>query len=137
MKLDIYRKKISGRSTTGQMFVDNQFECYTIEPDPKTPVHEGHPSIPAGIVFEVKLTLSPHFHYVTPEIMNVPNRTYIRIHRANKPEDLLGCTGVGETLGPQADWVGASEAAFDKLMVLLKTAADKGEKITAEWHDPQ
>jgi len=136
MKLDIYREHETSRSITGRLEIDGQEECFTIEPSRDTPVHAGHPCIPAGL-YDVELTLSPHFHYVTPEIMNVPGRSYIRIHRANKPEDLLGCTGVGESLGPQPDWIGGSKKAFDQLMIILNQARDNGEKITAEWHDPR
>jgi len=134
MKLDIYRASYGARSTLGKLYVDRQLECYTLEPAKDNPLNPGHPCIAPG-KFKIELTLSPHFHYVTPEVMNVPGRSYIRIHRANKPEQLLGCTAVGESQSP--DWVGESEIAFDKLMVLLKTANDRGEEITAEWHDPQ
>ena len=136
MKLDIYRKTETANSIIGELFVDNQKECVTIEPSRDTPVHPGHPCIGAG-KFDVILTPSPHLGYVTPEILNVPGRTAIRIHVANFPKDLLGCTGVGTDVGTIPDFIVGSKHAFDQLMVLLQGAHDAGEKITAEWHDPQ
>lgn len=37
--------------------------------------------------------------YPTFEITNVPDRTLIKVHRANTQEDLLGCVGMGLDLG--------------------------------------
>lgn len=112
------------------MWVDGQFECFTLEPSRKTPVHPGHPCIAAG-TFRVILTPSLHLHYVTPEVLDVPSRSHIRWHIGNKPEDVLGCVAVGQT--HTTDWVSASKAAFDKLMTLLGTAKDG---ITVTYIDP-
>ena len=111
------------------MWIDGQFECFTLEPARTNPVHEGHPCIAAG-TFRVVLTPSPHLGYVTPEVLDVPGRTAIRWHIANKPEDVLGCVGVGETRS--LDWVANSAVAFKKLMTLLGTA----DSISAVYIDP-
>jgi Family of unknown function (DUF5675) len=128
MKLQIRRGKRTGQSTPGEMLVDDVYKFHTLEPDPITPVHAGHPSIPAG-TYNVQLTMSPHMGYITPELLDVPGRTAIRIHIANKPEDLLGCTAVGITAS--TDWVGQSKNAFEQLMAMLDTAST----ITAEYID--
>lgn len=130
MNIEVKRLNETEKSIVGQLFVDNQPECYTLEPGRTNPVHQGHPCIPAG-TYSVELTFSPHFKYVTPEVMDVPGRTDIRIHRGNRPEDSLGCTLVGE--GYATDWVSASEPAFDRLMTLLKTASTP---ITVTYTDP-
>ena len=133
MKIDVYRSEYGPRSTPGEMFIDGQRECFTLEPAKDKPFHEGHPCIPAG-TYEIRLTFSPHLQHLTPEVMDVPGRTAIRIHKANKPEELLGCTAVGEV--QREDMVLNSAGAFERMMVLLKQANDHGERITAEWHDP-
>jgi hypothetical protein len=130
MRVEIHRKWETDLSVCGEMWIDGQFECFTLEPSRRTPIHVGHPCIPAG-TYQVRLTPSPHLGYVTPEVLNVPGRTAIRWHIANKPEDVLGCIAVGET--HSRDWVGSSTAAFKKLMVLLRTATDG---ITAVYIDP-
>jgi len=77
------------------MWVDNQFEAFTLEPARTNPIHSGHPAIPAG-EYPLVLTFSPHFKMVTPEVLDVPKRSAIRIHIGNFPKDSLGCTLVGE-----------------------------------------
>ena len=134
MRLDLYRIFETDRSISSRVTVDGQQFCFALEPSRFHPVHAGHPCIPCG-VYKVVLTLSPHFGYVTPELLDVPNRTAIRIHKGNKPEDSLGCTLVGEHHGPQPDWVSQSEIAFDRLMETLRAAEARGEAIVVEYHD--
>lgn len=130
MIIEVRRKWETGKSVCGEMYIDNQFECYTLEPARTTPVHLGHPCIPAG-EYKVILSLSPHLKYVTPELLDVPGRSAIRIHIGNYPKDVLGCTAVGE--GHETDAVTNSHAAFDSLMTLLRTA--NGD-LTARYTDP-
>ena len=134
MKLDIYQLIETDRSIIGRLTVDGQQFCFDLEPSRFNPVHAGHPCIPCG-VFQVKLTMSPHFDYVTPELLDVPGRSAIRMHKGNKPEDSEGCTLVGESHGPAADWISDSHEAFDRLMALCEAAEGRGEEISAEYHD--
>jgi hypothetical protein len=134
MKIDVYRMIETDRSIIGRVTVDGQQFCFDLEPSRFHPVHAGHPCIPCG-TFKLKLTLSPHFGYVTPELIDVPGRSDIRVHKGNKPEDSKGCTLVGETHGPAPDWIGDSHDAFDRLMKLCEDAEARGEEITAEYHD--
>lgn len=126
MKVRIQRTVEISRSIISDIYVDDQFECYGLEPSRTTPVHEGHPCIPTG-TYKVILTPSPHLHYVTPEVLKVPDRSAIRWHIGNRPEDVLGCVAVGTHYS--TDWVSESKVAFDKLMTLLKTATD-GIEVT-------
>lgn len=135
MKLDVYRLSETDLSILGRLTVDGQQFCFTLEPSRFHPVHEGHPCIPAAI-YAVALTMSPHFGYVTPEILDVPGRSAIRVHRGNKPKDSLGCTLVGENHGPQPDWVSNSAEAFDRLMQACLAARQRGDIIQIEYHDP-
>jgi hypothetical protein len=130
MLVEIRRKKETSLSVTGEMWIDGQFECYTLEPSRLTPVHPGHPCIPAGR-YKVILTLSPHLGYVCPEVLDVPGRTKIRWHIANFPKDLEGCVGVG--LGVTTDAVTESKKAFERLMALLRNYATN---IEAVYTDP-
>lgn len=76
MKLDIYRFSESDHSILGRVAIDGQQFCFDLEPARFTPVHAGHPCIPCG-VFKVRLTHSPHLGYVTPELLDVPDRSNI------------------------------------------------------------
>lgn len=135
MKIDVYRIIETDRSIIGRVAVDGQHLCFGLEPSRLHPVHAFHPCVPAGVVYKVKLTLSPHFGYVTPELQDVPERTHIRFHKGNKPEDSLGCTLVGMSHGPAPDWVSDSKDAFEALMKFCEAAEARGEEITAEYHD--
>lgn len=84
--------------------------------------------IKAG-VYPMKLTKSPKFDAVTPELFNVPFRKYIRIHWGNKVDDSDGCVLTGTTF----DYVGGmngkigvtgSKMAFDELMDLLRDSPE-------------
>jgi Family of unknown function (DUF5675) len=130
VKVEIRRKWETARSVCGEMWVDGQFEAFTLEPARVNPVHPGHPAIPAGS-YRVILTPSPHLGYVTPEVLEVPGRSHIRWHIGNKPEDVEGCVAVGHE--HSTDYVSHSGAAFSQLMTLLREANDE---IVAEYSDP-
>lgn len=117
MKMVVERKWETPESICGELFVDGLRECYTLE----RPREGDHPCIPAG-TYNILLTLSPHMHYITPELLDVPGRSAIRIHIANKASELLGCTAVGLT--HSLNWVGESKNAFESLMTLLRTTLD-------------
>lgn len=123
----------SPHSIISKLVLEDAFQCYGLEPSRLTPVHPGHPCIPAG-TYEMILSHSPHLGYTTPEILNVPGRTAIRWHIANKPADLLGCTGTGQSYS--ADWVSNSAIAFHHIMPEIQAAFDQGEKIWVTYVDP-
>jgi hypothetical protein len=129
MRVEVRRKWETDKSIISELWIDGTFECFGLEPSRNTPVHPGHPCIPAG-TYDVVLTESPHLGYLTPEVLNVPGRTAIRWHIGNKPEDVLGCVVVGDS--HTTDWVSHSKAAFEKLMGVLKTAGS----IVATYVDP-
>lgn len=121
MKLEVRRKEETSRSIIGELWIDGQKECYTLEPARTNPVNAGHPCVSAG-TYNVIFTPSPHLGYITPELENVPGRSDIRMHVGNFPKDSLGCLLVGS--GKATDWISGSKTAFAKLMTLLKTATD-------------
>lgn len=124
----IWRARESYNSVQGQMWFDGHLLMHTLEPSRHTPVHPGHPCIPAGR-YLAKLTKSPHLGYVTPELQDVPGRSEIRIHVANFPRELLGCTAVGEEWSE--DYVGLSKVAFKRLMELIANQ----DEIWVNYHD--
>jgi Family of unknown function (DUF5675) len=128
-RVDIYRRVDTGKSITGEFWLDGAMECYYLEPARLTPCYLGHPCIPAGI-YRVVLSRSPELQYVCPEVLNVPGRTGIRWHIGNYPSEVLGCCVVGTTVA--RDFVGNSRIAFNALMEKLQ-----GHEIIAEYHDPE
>lgn len=108
---------------------DQDLNLFGLEPSRLTPVHPGHPCIPAGS-YDVILTKSPHLGYVCPEVLNVPGRSAIRWHIGNFPKDVLGCIAIGNSY--TKDMVVNSHKAFGILMERLGRA----DKIKAVYTDP-
>lgn len=131
MELTLNRIFLGSSATIGELLVNDKHLCDTLE-DRVRPEGEkvyGKTAIPEG-TYEVKLTHSPRFKKILPEILNVPNFSGIRIHSLNKAEESEGCIGVGEWNGKDTNWISNSRKTFNKLMSLLQKAADNKEKIT-------
>lgn len=131
MELKLNRIFLGSSATIGELYIDKKYIADTLE-DRARPEGEkvyGKTAIPEG-TYEVKLTYSPRFKKILPEILNVPNFSGIRIHSLNKAEESEGCIGVGEWNGKDTNWISNSRKAFNKLFAILQEASDRGEKIT-------
>lgn len=131
MELTLNRIFLGSSATIGELLINNKHLCDTLE-DRVRPEGEkvyGKTAIPEG-TYEVKLTHSPRFKKILPEILNVPNFSGIRIHTGNSSKDTEGCILVGTWDGEKEDWVGSSKIAFDELMTLLEEATNNKEKVT-------
>lgn len=131
MELKLNRIFLGSSATIGELYIDKKYIADTLE-DRVRPEGEkvyGKTAIPEG-TYEVKLTHSPRFKKILPEILNVPNFSGIRIHTGNSSKDTEGCILVGTWDGEKEDWVGNSRIAFDELMTLLEEATNNKEKIT-------
>lgn len=131
MELKLNRIFLGSSATIGELLVNDKYLCDTLE-DRVRPEGEkvyGKTAIPEG-TYEVKLTHSPRFKKILPEILNVPNFSGIRIHTGNSSKDTEGCIIVGTWDGEKEDWVGNSRIAFDELMALLEEATNNKEKVT-------
>lgn len=131
MELTLNRIFLGSSATIGELLINDKHLCDTLE-DRVRPEGEkvyGKTAIPEG-TYEVKLTHSPRFKKILPEILNVPNFNGIRIHTGNSSKDTEGCILVGTWDGEKEDWVGSSKIAFDELMTLLEEATNNKEKVT-------
>ena len=117
MELKLNRIFLGSSATIGELYVDGEHIADTLE-DRVRPEGEkvyGKTAISEG-TYEVKLTYSPRFKKILPEILNVPNFSGIRIHSLNKAEESEGCIGVGEWNGKDTNWISNSRKTFDKLL---------------------
>lgn len=131
MQLKLNRIFKTNTFTIGELYINEKYITDTLE-DRVRPEGEkvyGKTAIPEG-TYEVKLTHSPRFKKILPEILNVPNFSGIRIHTGNSSKDTEGCILVGTWDGEKEDWVGNSRIAFDELMALLEEATNNKEKVT-------
>ena len=130
MELKLNRIFLGSSATIGELWVNDTHLCDTLE-DRVRPEGEkvyGKTAISEG-TYEVKLTYSPRFKKILPEILNVPNFSGIRIHTGNSSKDTEGCILVGTWDGEKEDWISDSKIAFNELMSLLQKAADNKEKV--------
>jgi hypothetical protein len=118
-ELELNRKTFTDLSTSGELSIDETFECYTIE-CPRVSYQGSHVCIPAG-TYAVELVDSPKHGPNTPQLKDVPDRTYIQIHPSNwainpdtKQVYLLGCIAPGTSKDPNV--VYNSKAAMAALM---------------------
>ena len=122
--LSLERKVYTERSTTGRLFIDGDFECYTLE-DPVRPKKiRGITAIPEG-TFEIAITHSNKFKQFMPLLLGVPNFAGIRIHWGNRPEHTEGCILVGKSVGD--DMIGTSKLAYDGLNRKLARLVKRGK----------
>lgn len=120
MQITVQREVYTDKSTQGEMLIDGQHFCWTLEP--RKDQLRGKPyCIPAG-TYTVILQRSARFQMTTPHLLDVPGFTEIEIHPGNYSRDTEGCTLVG--LEKNTDFVGQSRDAFDALMGKILTACE-------------
>lgn len=136
MILFLKRFDFQEKCTIGKWWVDDQptglfsLEDKVRELDGK-PVAEwkipGETAIPRGR-YKLKLTFSPHFQRITPELESVPGYSSVRIHPGNTDADTEACLLPGKTWAG-GDFIGESREAFDILMGKISAAISAGEEV--------
>lgn len=129
MKLLLRRDIFTTKSTTGQLFVDGQFECYTLEDRMREKKVHGQTAIPMGR-YNVIVNHSRRFGKDMPLLENVSGFSGIRIHSGNTAGDTEGCILVGN--GRTVDRISDSRTAFKALFAKIKAALDKKETVSIE-----
>ena len=134
MKIELNREILTSKSTIGDLLVDGEFQCYTLE-DPVreidgVPVDQwkiaGDTAIPKG-TYNVTITMSNRFKKLLPLLEGVPGFAGVRIHSGNTAADTEGCVLVGTV--KDTDVVLHSRDAFEPLYDKIKAALYAGEKV--------
>ena len=115
INLLIIRDTFSDKSTIGELFINGERICDTLE-NPWLDNQRTISCIPEG-EYKVRLRLpreSATRDYVHLLVQEVPNRDWILFHRGNTAKDTSGCILVG--LGSQQDFVSNSVLAMDLLI---------------------
>lgn len=129
MNILIRRMIFTDNSTIGELYINSEFICYTLEDTVRKEGEKiyGKTAIPKG-TYKVAITMSNRFKKELPLLLNVPNFEGVRIHTGNNPEDTEGCILVGNT--KDVDWIGQSKLAFDSLFHKMKQSKDITITIT-------
>jgi hypothetical protein len=128
MDVNVKRLEFSEESTVGELSINGEFECYTLEDKVRPVKIKGKTAIPAGR-YEVIINFSQRFQRQLPLLLKVPDFEGVRIHPGNTAANTEGCILVGET--KEENFVGHSRLAFDRLFEKLKIAS-RTEKIFIE-----
>lgn len=108
--VDIVRDTATPAATFGALFVDGRAICLTLE----EPWRDNQPNvscIPVG-TYKARMTYSPKFGRVLPELPGVPGRSAIRIHTGNTLADTEGCILLGMDRDVDAPRIIASRTAY-------------------------
>jgi hypothetical protein len=137
MKLELFRKYYSNKSTIGELYINGVFECYTLEDMVRPPGVKiaGQTAIPAER-YRIIIDKSDRFKRLMPLLLEVLGFVGIRIHNGNTDKDTEGCILVGQTYNEnEPDFIGRSILAFDALFKKLETTFNSGEEIWIEIID--
>lgn len=106
-------------TTPGELYFQDKFVCYTIERLWKANATNVS-CIPVG-TFRLLMTQSRRFGIVLP-LIEVPGRTGIRLHAANRARELQGCIAPVSKiqLSPTGVFGSNSRAALDEVLDLIK-----------------
>lgn len=137
MDIKLVRKTGNAKFTEGRMYINGEFECFTVE-DADRKLEAGGikiqnmTAIPKGI-YEVVLSMSNRFKKTLPEVLKVPGFSGVRIHSGNSSKDSEGCIIVGALNDSMDDdFIGSSRVAMERLMPKLYDAKAVKEKVWLE-----
>ena len=126
MILTIHRYE-NGTGVLGLLFINDEFQCYTLEPENCIPkgVYPVTFRTWGGFHSRYKKRF-PEFHKGTLWIRDVPGRKYILIHIGNLIEDTEGCILVGDSVySDNISYLSNSTQAYKKLYQKVIQAKDK------------
>ncbi len=132
MEIKLVRGKVNAASVEGKLYIDDVFECYTVEDRPRDAKVYGMTGIPKG-KYEVMVTMSNRFKKRLPLLLDVPGFEGIRIHAGNSSKDTEGCIIVGAVNDrTDDDWVGSSVVAMKRLLPKIEDALAVKEQVWIE-----
>lgn len=144
MKLKLQRFHSSDDFTIGKLFINDLFECYTVEDEKRDQKVMHETRIPAG-AYEIKLrTFGGHhekylkkfdFHKGMLWLQDVPKFKDILIHIGNTDDDSSGCIIVGKTADLVKGYVGQSTVAYKEMYNKVMTSFERNERVFIEILD--
>ncbi len=119
MKLKLVRFAKYPHGTFGKLYVDQSFQCYTLEDTVRTLKVQGETAIPCR-TYSLVIDQSTRFQRLMPHLLDVPGFEGIRIHAGNTDKNTEGCVLVGN--GHTDNSLTDSRKAFDSLFAKLQAA---------------
>lgn len=146
MELLLKRRHAVGKATIGELYVDGEIQCFTLENQHHDQKVDGETRIWAGTYdIEFREVLSPMtgkyrdrhsdagftWHL---ELQGVPGFKYIYIHIGNTVNHTDGCILVGDSANINGS-IGQSTDAFIELYAMIAEALRSGEKVIITIED--
>lgn len=143
MKIKVVREKSNSDTTIGRLFIDDIFECFTLEDEYRTKKVWGETRIPAG-TYQIKFRKEGGFHNKYSErfetfhvgmlhIQDVPGFKFVLIHIGNDDDDTAGCLLVGQRV---EGWrIVNSTDAYTQLYKQVAAALLVHEEVEIEYID--
>lgn len=119
--LVLQRKIFTDHSTIGDLYLDGEFQCETLEDTIRNQKIDGMTAIPAG-EYEVIIRASQRYGRPMPYLLKVPFFEGIMIHTGNSDKDVRGCIAVGQYDPNQKDFISTSRHTFDELFPKIEKA---------------
>lgn len=129
MKLKLIRKYFRETYTIGELFINDNYFCDTLEDKVRDKKIKDVTAIPYG-TYQVIVNKSPKMKRDLPRLVNVPNYEGILIHRGNTADDTSGCILVGENK-VKGKVINSTKYEI-RLVEILKQAISAGDSITIE-----
>lgn len=127
--IKIIRKTFTPKSTMGELFINGDFHCFTLE-DATRPEKIPNETCIAPGTYKAIINYSRRFQEFMLLLLNVPNFEGIRIHRGNTPKDTGGCILLGKTQGVDAVW--DSTIAYKEMMTKIQYDTEWVVEIISE-----
>jgi hypothetical protein len=148
MKIIHQRISHDDDSSIGYIVIDNEFQGFILEDEPREDKVAGETRIPAGtyrVKFREELSgltkrYRNKFDWFTWHLMlqDVPNFEYVYIHIGNDEEHTDGCLLVGDIVEFKTnadEFLGKSTQAFERVYEKVSAALDLGEPVHIEVRD--
>jgi hypothetical protein len=134
MILSLHRQSSNESATLGRLFVNDDFECVTLEDVVRCIADDGSgkvqdaTAIPAG-TYPVIINMSPRLGRPMMRLLDVPHFDGILIHSGNDDVDTHGCILVGQVVdGP--DHIHGGSLALPMLQAQVANALAAGEDVS-------
>jgi len=135
MQLVVKRQPSGPTFTHGDLFIDGQFQCHTLEDvvreQPGVPVSQwkvaGKTAMPTG-TYRVVIDMSTRFKRMMLHVLEVPGFEGIRVHSGNTDADTEGCLLLG--MVRTATGLEQSKVAVAAVEAIVGNALARGEPVT-------
>lgn len=148
MRLKLLRYSTSKESTLGLFYIDNEFECYTLEDTYRKKKIVKETRIGSGI-YTIELRKEgglnskykkkfPDIHKGMLWLRNVPNFQYVYIHIGNESKHSAGCILVGDGVNNninKSGFINSSTTAYKRVYSKIVKAIEKNESVIIEIID--